>query len=274
MLHHQDIKKTQSKKRWINTLGSILIISTLSACSDFGADHSVCDLQILSLNIEKQSEAAITGKAQAIAELRKSQEKLKLISPRVIQKVSNQADAEHLQRDIKLINENINFMIKNQKDMSSIYDFGLALAEVIPSIQAEYNLLTDQMIRNNASSTQVVVAKNQVFIAERILRSLASITKDDPYAVSTMEDVFADIETFNIYLKAQLEGNAELGVERINDPELRQGLESIQSETNEVILSGAKQLRNSTDRIIRFSNAIKQNREKTTEILNILQKIE
>jgi hypothetical protein len=274
MLHHQNSKKSQSKKSWINTLGSIVIISMLSACSDFGADHSVCDLQLLSLKIAKQSEDAITGNAQAIAELRKSQEKLKLISPRVIQKVSKQVDAEHLQRDIQEINENINLMIKSQKDMNSLYDFSLAVADTIPMIQAEYNLLTDQMIRSNASATQVVVAKNQVFIAERILRSLASITKDDPYAVSTMEDVFADIETFDAYLKAQLEGNASLGVERINDKEQREGLESIQNDTNKVLLSGSKQLQNSSNQIIKFSNAIKQNREKTMEILNILQKIE
>ena len=38
----------------------------------------------------------------------------------------------------------------------------------------------------------------------------------------------ADLEIFNVYLHAQMNGNAELGVERVKDTEIRESLLSIQ----------------------------------------------
>lgn len=274
MLDHKNIKKSQFKKCWMGSLGSVLIISMLSACSNFGMDHSVCDLRVLSLQISKQSEVAITGNVQAINELKKSQEKLNLIAPSAIKKISNQSDAEHLQRDVSDLNSNIDLIVKSQKQMNSLHDLTLAASEVIPGIQAEYNLMVDQMARENYPSTQVVLAKNQVFMAERILRTLHGVTNGGEYAVNNMEDVLADIETLNAYLKAQLNGNAELGVDRIKDPELRESLASIQGDIDGVLISGSNNLRDISDQIIRVSDAIKKNQKKSDEIFNALEKLE
>ncbi len=56
--------------------------------------------------------------------------------------------------------------------------------------------------------------------------------------VST-SDFSVDIETFGTYLNAELNGNAELGVDRIADPALRESLESIKSEYDKVLKSAA-----------------------------------
>jgi twitching motility protein PilJ len=122
-----------------------------------------------------------------------------------------------------------------QKLINQLYDTNIAIGESIPGIQAEYNLMVDQMARLNMPSSQVVIAKNQVFIAERILRSISSVLVGTENARASADDFSADIETFGAYLNAQLNGSADLGVERISDPSLRESVDSIKSEYDEVL---------------------------------------
>ena len=72
----------------------------------------------------------------------------------------------------KKVSENIDLIASQQKIINQLYDTNIAISESIPGIQAEYNLMVDQMARQNVPANQVVIAKNQVFIAERILRSI------------------------------------------------------------------------------------------------------
>lgn len=83
----------------------------------------------------------------------------------------------------------------------------------------------------------------------------------------------ADIETFNIYLKAQLNGNPELGVTRIRDAQLRESLESIKSDTDKVLLDAALTIGQSAE-ILRVLNAVRDNQEKSADIFNKLEKLD
>lgn len=274
MLDRKNIRTLSLKKHGLRSLGGILLISILSACSNFGMDHQVCDLRVLALQISKQSENSLTGNIQSINALKQSQQDLNLIAPNVIKKISNQNDAERLQKDIATLSSNIDVIVQNQKNLNAVYDSTLAISEVIPGIQAEYNLMVNSMVRGNYPATQVVIAKNQVFIAERILKSFSAITKVSPNEVNHMDDILSDIEIFNTYLEAQLKGSSELGVARIQDPELRESLASIQSDTHEVLVAGTDNLRKISPQIIQVSNAIKSNETKSDEVFNRLQKIE
>ncbi|PWF32217.1 chemotaxis protein, partial [Yersinia pestis] len=53
------------------------------------------------------------------------------------------------------------------------------------------------------------------------------------------DDFSADTETFGSYLNAQLNGSAELGVQRIDDPTLRESLEGIKAEYDDVLESAS-----------------------------------
>ncbi len=74
-------------------------------------------------------------------------------------------------------------------------------------------------------------AKNQVFIAERILRSINSVFVGTENSENSAHDFSVDIETFGVYLDAQLNGNAELGVAKVDSPEVRESLEGIKLST-------------------------------------------
>ncbi|MFW1886656.1 chemotaxis protein, partial [Acinetobacter nosocomialis] len=87
------------------------------------------------------------------------------------------------------------------------------------------NLLLDKMVREKVSSNQVVIANNQVFIAERILRSINSVVVGTENSENSAHDFSVDIETFGVSLDAQLNGNAELVVAQVESPEVRVSVE-------------------------------------------------
>ena len=273
MIHNKINIKPQATKAMMRVLGAIFIASALTSCSSL-VDHSVCDLRVLSLQIPMQSKDALKGNHEVIDQLQKSQAKLKQVLPSVAKQLSDQREAENILKDGDVIGANIDLIIKNQKSLNHIYDSVIVVADVIPSIQAEYNLMVDQMARDNYPSTQVVLAKNQVFIAERILRSSASVVNKGADITLSVEDFNADVEILNTYIKAQLEGNPELGVQRINDPELRESLLSIQSDTTEVLLPASLNLLKNSEQIVRVSHAIKDNQEKSADIFNKIKNLE
>lgn len=138
------------------------------------------------------------------------------------------------------VSKNIDLIASQQAIINQLYDTNISISETIPEIQAEYNLMVDQMVRENMPSSQVIITKNQVFIAERILRSINSVLVGTDNSNASANDFGADIDTFGIYLNAQLNGSSELGVDRISSPDLRESVDSIKSDYDAVLKLAAE----------------------------------
>lgn len=167
------------------------------------------------------------------------------------------------------LSKNIDLISAHQKVLNQLYDTNISISETVPEIQAEYNLMVDQMARQGLPSSQVIIAKNQVFIAERILRSINSVLSGTDGNVST-SDFGVDIDTFGTYLNAELNGNAELGVDRIADPALRESLESIKSEYDKVLKSAAATVLKNGNQIVNVRQASSQIFSKSDVMLDNL----
>ena len=176
-------------------------------------------------------------------------------------------------RSGKKVSENIDLIASQQKIINQLYDTNIAISESIPGIQAEYNLMVDQMARQNVPANQVVIAKNQVFIAERILRSIGSVLTGSANSRESADDFSSDTETFASYLNAQLNGSADLGVERINDPEMRDSLTSIQSEYDDVLKSAAATVLKNSSQIVKVRQASSSIFEQSDALLSNLNKL-
>lgn len=236
IIHKMQQIKTPSVMRNISIVSVVCMTSILSACTSMATDKSLCELKVLSLLIPRQSEEAVqSGYMESIRALKQSQEKLNQTMALVQKNEPNDSALANLLKDGQMINKNIDIIANNQRHLNSLYDYKLVVFEKIPGIQAEYNLLTDMMARQNYPSDQVIIAKNQVFIAERILRSINSLSEINEFSSDSMEDFLADFDVFNTYLQAQLNGNAELGVKRVNDAEMREGLLSIQEDIQVIL---------------------------------------
>ena len=237
--------------------------------------RSLGQLRLLSQTIPRQAtESTASGSPEAIASLKKSQEQFAQNLENV-QDIYGASSEEFKKVDQlwKNVSTNVDLITSQQKLINQLYDTNIAIGESIPGIQAEYNLMVDQMARLNMPSSQVVIAKNQVFIAERILRSISSVLVGTENARASADDFSADIETFGAYLNAQLNGSADLGVERISDPSLRESVDSIKSEYDEVLKTAASTVFKNANQIVKVRQASSQIFSQSDDMLKSLDNL-
>ena len=236
--------------------------------------RSLGDLRLLSQTISRQAtEATASGTPEAIKKLTESQKSF-AENLETVKDIHPSTDAQReVDTQWKKVSENIDLIASQQKIINQLYDTNIAISESIPGIQAEYNLMVDQMARQNVPANQVVIAKNQVFIAERILRSIGSVLTGSANSRESADDFSSDTETFASYLNAQLNGSADLGVERINDPEMRDSLTSIQSEYDDVLKSAAATVLKNSSQIVKVRQASSSIFEQSDALLSNLNKL-
>ena len=236
--------------------------------------RSLGDLRLLSQTISRQAtEATASGTPEAIKKLTESQKSF-AENLEIVKDIHASTDAlRQVDTQWKKVSENIDLIASQQKIINQLYDTNIAISESIPGIQAEYNLMVDQMARQNVPANQVVIAKNQVFIAERILRSIGSVLTGSDNSRESADDFSSDTETFASYLNAQLNGSADLGVERINDPEMRDSLTSIQSEYDDVLKSAAATVLKNSSQIVKVRQASSSIFEQSDALLSNLNKL-
>ncbi|MPW43804.1 methyl-accepting chemotaxis protein [Acinetobacter guerrae] len=237
--------------------------------------RSLGQLRLLSQTIPRQAtDATASGSPEMIANLKKSQEQFAQNLENV-QDIYGTSSDEYKKVDElwKNVSTNVDLITSQQKLINQLYDTNIAIGESIPGIQAEYNLMVDQMARLNMPSSQVVIAKNQVFIAERILRSIGSVLVGTENARASADDFSADIETFGAYLNAQLNGSTDLGVERIGDSTLRESVESIKSEYDEVLKTAASTVFKNANQIVKVRQASSQIFSQSDDMLKSLNNL-
>lgn len=236
--------------------------------------RSLGELRLLSQTISRQAtEATASGTPEAIKKLTESQKSF-AENLETVKDIHASTDAlREVDAQWKKVSENIDLIASQQKIINQLYDTNIAISESIPGIQAEYNLMVDQMARQNVPANQVVIAKNQVFIAERILRSIGSVLTGSANSRESADDFSSDTETFASYLNAQLNGSADLGVERINDPEMRDSLTSIQSEYDDVLKSAAATVLKNSSQIVKVRQASSSIFEQSDALLSNLNKL-
>ena len=236
--------------------------------------RSLGDLRLLSQTISRQAtEATASGTPEAIKKLTESQKSF-AENLETVKDIHPSTDAlREVDAQWKKVSENIDLIASQQKIINQLYDTNIAISESIPGIQAEYNLMVDQMARQNVPANQVVIAKNQVVIAERILRSIGSVLTGSANSRESADDFSSDTETFASYLNAQLNGSANLGVERINDPEMRDSLTSIQSEYDDVLKSAAATVLKNSSQIVKVRQASSSIFEQSDALLSNLNKL-
>lgn len=235
---------------------------------------SLGELRLLSQMISRQAtEATASGTKESIDKLIQSQ-KVFAEDLEIVKDIHPQTEAlDQVEKQWKSVSDRVDLISSQQKIINQLYDTNIAIGESIPGIQAEYNLMVDQMARQNMPSNQVVLAKNQVFIAERILRSISSVLTGNEDSRESANDFSADTETFGVYLNAQLTGSSELGVVQITDPDLRESLLGIKAEYDEVLKSASVTILKNSSQIVKVRQASSSIFAQADELLNNLNKL-
>lgn len=222
--------------------------------------RSLGELRLLSQMISRQAtEATASGTPEAMKSLVESEKRF-AENLETVESVYGTGSKEYKKANElwTSVSKNIELIASQQKVINQLYDTNISISETIPEIQAEYNLMVDQMVRENMPSSQVIITKNQVFIAERILRSINSVLVGTDNSNVSANDFGADIDTFGVYLNAQLNGSTELGVDRIASPDLRESVDSIKSDYDAVLKSAAATVLQNANQIVRVRQASSQ----------------
>ncbi|WP_216934766.1 MULTISPECIES: methyl-accepting chemotaxis protein [unclassified Acinetobacter] len=236
--------------------------------------QSLGDLRLLSQTISRQAtEATASGTPEAMKNLSNSQKAFAENLETVKSIHSNNNALQAVDKQWTEVSSSIDLITSQQKIINQLYDTNIAIGEAIPGIQAEYNLMVDQMARQEMPANQVVIAKNQVFIAERILRSISLVLTGSDGSRESADDFSADTETFGSYLNAQLNGSAELGVQRITDPTLRESLEGIKAEYDDVLESASAIILKNSTQIVKVRQAAASIFSQSDVLLDNLNKL-
>lgn len=222
--------------------------------------RSLGELRLLSQMISRQAtEATASGTPEAMKSLVESEKRFAENLETVESVYGTGSDEYKKANELwTSVSKNIDLIASQQKVINQLYDTNISISETIPEIQAEYNLMVDQMVRENMASSQVIITKNQVFIAERILRSINSVLVGTDNSNVSENDFGADIDIFGVYLNAQLNGSTELGVDRIESPDLRESVDSIKSDYDAVLKSAAATVLQNANQIVRVRQASSQ----------------
>lgn len=218
----------------------LFIVVLVSNSRETSLTRSLGDLRLLSQQISKQSaDASVRSDEALIKDLQQNQVKFNEALKVVENLHGNDDGVKNLVNDWNATSANVDLIVKRQPTINTLQGLGLQITEAVPGMQSEYNLLVDEMTRAGYSASQVALAKNQVYLSERILRSINSVLTGNENSVEYADNFSTDTETFGNYLHGQLNGSAEDGVERIGDAGMRQILEGIQTEYEQVLKSAA-----------------------------------
>ncbi|MDD2941175.1 MAG: chemotaxis protein, partial [Acinetobacter harbinensis] len=112
--------------------------------------RSVGDLRLLSQTISRQAtEATASGTKESIDKLTQSQ-KAFAENLETVKDIHAQTQAlSEVEKQWKAVSDGIDLISSQQKIINQLYDTNIAIGETIPGIQAEYNLMVDQMARQN-----------------------------------------------------------------------------------------------------------------------------
>ncbi|QIO06674.1 methyl-accepting chemotaxis protein [Acinetobacter shaoyimingii] len=265
--------------------------------------RSLGELKLLSQTIPRQSnDVMATGSNEAIKILRNSQakfaENLDTVSS-IHRSTAELSNAEKIwngttkvvdKKNVKVngMNDNINVIYSKQDLINKLYDANKAAGQAFPDIQAEYNILIGLMTNSNLSSSDVVFAKNQSLLTERILRSLNEVVSgatakksasqaanqdSENFDETSGADFNEDLNTFGIYLNAQLNGDAEVGINRINDPEMREHLDAIKTQYDSLMKTYFNDLGEKSENIGEIITASSQIGQQSDELFKNLNKL-
>ena len=260
----------------ISLLVSVLILLYLfySVPRNNDLTRSMGELRLLSQTMSRQSaEAMASGSKDAIQKLSTSQKEFAENFETVKDIHPNNDAMKKVEKIWSGVDKDISLITSQQKVINQLYDTNIAITETIPGVQAEYNSMVGQMVKNNVPNGQVVIAKNQVFIAERILRSIGEVLNPSQNTVALANDFNADIETFGTYVNAQLNGNAELGVSRVEGDEIRESLQSIKADYDGIIKSASSSVLAKSQEIGKVRQAASNISAQSDQLLESLNKL-
>jgi twitching motility protein PilJ len=255
------------------TAGSFVVVAKKSSNGRQMIQHA-SELRVLSQDIAKNATEAASGNQQAFEALNKAAKEFngRWTALKVLHDESY-ADTKAVQVIWERASKNIQAVSAGEKTVSNLHDLVSGIADAVPELQAENDGIVDAMVASGSSSSQVVFAKNQSVLAERILHSVSSVLNGDENAVMAADDFGRDSEAFGQVLTGLLNGDPDQGLVAVKDPAARTSLTAVSKLFESSVQQGANEILQSSPELFQVREASAAIFRDSPELLSTLTKL-
>lgn len=249
------------------TVGGFITLINHDAANDREYLAYASDLKVLSQEISKNATEAAAGKDDAFALLQQSRDEFQRRWDAILAGNPetglppvnrNVVDPEPLERVWLRVRVNADQILASQQTILNIHGLARTMAERIPVIQVKNNAVIEIMLDRSSDPSQVAVAQRQNWLAERIIRNINHVLVGGDTAVLAANSFSRDAELYGRILDGLINGNPDLGLQQISDPEALSHLNNIMVDFNRVS--------NAVDELLKTSAELFQVREAATQI--------
>lgn len=190
------------------------------------------ELRVLALGIAKNASEAAAGSEAAFSGLGINKEgfnnRFKLLQDGDRgRSVFSQSELAALKSVWQQVSDSVDILRNNENAVIEFKVASEAFRENVVSIQSAYETVVDEMVKSNASVSQVAEAQEQIWRAERILGASSAILSGETSSVEAVNDLKADIARFARVNAGFLNGDNGIGIARVSDSQARAQLAKV-----------------------------------------------
>jgi len=206
--------------------------------------------QILAQRIAKYGLAASQGEKAAFASLREArnafQNSMLILkegseseglppSPDEVDTSLHQAEGAW-----QALREVVDKILANEDAFGQIRNLISTTTTQLPKLEAGADEVARILVSRGASREQVLIAANQMMLAQRIENNLRRVLSGGGETLTSIDLFSQDADRFGQVLEGMLSGGAEIGVERVQYPDGRRKLEALAGTFKQVSAAKAK----------------------------------
>ena len=195
------------------------------------------DLRVIGQQISTHSREATQGKQTAFDELERARKEYGNLYG-MLKNGSDEAGLPALQEQLPKeletlgkvwtrVNTSAETIYANKDRVIFLHEVASTLSASIPELQQKYDTVVDILIDSRGSAEQVAEAQRQTWRAERIARNVDKMLAGGENADLAADQFNLDASQFGEVLNGMINGNAAMGIRRVNDAEARQALDEI-----------------------------------------------
>ncbi|WOE32855.1 MULTISPECIES: methyl-accepting chemotaxis protein [unclassified Acinetobacter] len=134
-----------------------------------------------------------------------------------------------------MISKQIDFIVKQKKLINQLYDNHIAMTEIVPAIQIEYQSMMAQMLTIPISSQHILLLSEQIIRVQQILKLIEPEFLISNFSIEDADQLNKDMQLFTDHLNTQFQPKTAGGIQPITDPKLTSILQNIQVAYDDVI---------------------------------------
>jgi len=202
------------------------------------------DQQILSQRLAKFSLSAARGEAQAFIALRRSRDELqdsmqvlKLgskaegLPPTPAEVAADLRQAENAWLELR---ELVDKVLSSEQTIATIRDLITATTGKIPGMLAASDAAVQQFLIEEVFNDQIYTVTLQLMLSQRIANNLQRVLAGGGETLDSIDQFSQDADRFGQVLESMLNGNPEMDIVAMQDPDGRSNLETVAATFAEV----------------------------------------